>query len=578
MKDFLKNHAFNRTLYFLYITTLFLFIAEFGFNLPRWSFPIISSFYIFILSISVVLTICRYIFLVKELVLNAVFFDLVSIFFIVYCVYKQLTYPGPEVISWLRFAVILKLIREFVTPRINYKRSVLNPAQLFVLSFMGIILVGSLLLMLPNATHHGISYIDALFTSTSAVCVTGLIVVDTGTFFTHFGHTIIMILIQIGGLGILTFVSYFSYFFRGGTTYENQLALGDISNSGRFGDVFTTLKRILVITFFIESIGAFFIYISLNARLFPTIYDRIYFSVFHSISAFCNAGFSTVPNGFMNAKYVGNYQFIFTIALIIVFGGLGFPIVINILKLFKNWFKRRILWFIYGRDQYKPWILTLSSKVNLVTTAILLIVGTLVIYSSEYQNVLAVHHGIGKWATAFLAAVSPRTAGFNSINFGQIHFSTSLFIILLMWIGTNPGSTGGGIKTSTFAIAILNSFSLAKSKSKIEIWRREISQGTVNRAFSQITLSLMVIGISIYLISIFDGQFGLLHISFECFSAFSTTGLSMGITSHLSSASKIVLIGTMFVGRVSTLSILVTFFKKAKSLNYHYPTDEITIN
>lgn len=578
MKDFLQNHALNRALYFLYISTAVLFIAEFGFDLPTWSQPIIANFYLVVLSLSVTMSICRYIFIIRKFVLNAIIFDVLSIGFIIYCIYKQITFPGYGVHSWLRYAVVLKLIREFVTPRVNYKRSFLNPAQLFVLSFMGIILIGSVLLLLPNATHSGISYIDALFTSTSAVCVTGLIVVDTGSYFTHFGHTIIIILIQIGGLGILTFVSYFSYFFRGGTSYENQLALGDISNSGRIGDVFTTLKRILVITFFIEGIGALFVYFSLDSSLIPSFYDRVYFSVFHSISAFCNAGFSTVPNGLMNAGYVGNYQFLFTVALIIVFGGLGFPIVINVLKYFKNWVKRRLLFFIYGRDQYRPWILTLSSKVNLVMTLILLVVGTLVVYAGEYNNVLAVHHGIGKWVSAFFAAVTPRTAGFNQIDYGQLHFSTSLFIILLMWIGANPGSTGGGIKTSTFAIAVLNSLSLAKSKNRIEIWRREISQDTINRAFSKITLSLLVIGVAIFLLASFDGKFGLKAIVFECVSAFSTTGLTTGITSHLSDASKLVLILTMFVGRVSTLSILVMFFKKAKALSYRYPTDEITIN
>lgn len=576
MKDFLKNHVLNRTLYSLYITTFLLFISEFGFNLPEWSEPIILNFYIFILMVAVMMMICRYIFITNKFVLNAIIFDVLSLIFIVYCIYKQ--WPHQQVTAWIRYAVVLKLIREFVVPRFNYKRSVLNPAQLFILSFLLIILAGALLLMLPNASHTGISFLNALFTATSAVCVTGLIVVDTGAFFTHFGHTVIIILIQIGGLGILTFVSYFSYFFRGGTTYENQLALGDISNSGKIGGIFTTLKRILVITFFIEAIGSVFIFFSLNPTLFSNLYDRIYFSVFHAISSFCNAGFSTVPNGLMNTNYINNYQFLFIVALIIIFGGLGFPIVINVLKYTKNWVKRHLLWFIYGRDQYRPWILTMSSKVNLAMTLILLVVGTLVIYISEYHNVLEVHEGIGKWATAFFTAVTPRTAGYNSIDFGQLHFSTTLFIIFLMWIGANPASTGGGIKTSTFAIALLNSFSLAKNKSKIELWRREISQATINRAFSKITLSLLVIGLSIYLVSLYDAQKGLLNIAFECFSAYSTVGLTAGITSHLSDPSKVVLIATMFVGRVSTLSILIAFFKKAKTLNYSYPTDEIIIN
>src|SRR5690606_13335904 len=282
----------------------------------------------------------------------------------------------------------------------------------------------------------------------------------------------------------------------------------------------------------------------------PEFWDRIYFSAFHSISAFCNAGFSTLQNGMMEDGFVFNYPLQFTIIVIFVFGGLGFPIVINILRYLKHFIKRYFLFFTSGENYYKPWLLTLSNKLNLITTFSLMIIGSVVIFAKEYANTLVEHKGIGKIVTAIFTATTPRTAGFNSIDFSQLHFSSIIIIILLMWIGASPASTGGGIKTSTFAIATLNFISLAKGKSKIEIFRREIADISVRRAFAVMALSLIVIGFGIFLIAHFDPKKGLLDIAFECFSAYSTVGLSLGITGDLSNSSKLVLVGIMFVGRV----------------------------
>ena len=213
MKRFLENPLLNKILYGLYIIALFALVADYGFRLPNWVEQSILFFYIVLLVVVVFMTIGRYAFLKKKIVLNVFLFDILSVLFIVFCVYKQLNEATNYITHWLKFAIVLKLIREFAISQLNYKRSVINPAQLFIFSYVGIILIGTLLLMLPNATYNGIHFVDALFTSTSAVCVTGLIVVDTSSFFTPFGQSIIMLLIQAGGLGILTFASYFSYFF-----------------------------------------------------------------------------------------------------------------------------------------------------------------------------------------------------------------------------------------------------------------------------------------------------------------------------------------------------------------------------
>ncbi|HBT09758.1 MAG TPA: ATPase, partial [Leeuwenhoekiella sp.] len=237
--------------------------------------------------------------------------------------------------KWVKAAILLTFIREFAEQRIDYKKSHLNPAQLFIASFIAIVLLGTFLLMLPKATYEGISFLDALFTSTSAVCVTGLIVVDTGSYFTPLGQNIIVFLIQLGGLGILTFASYFSYFFKGMSSFENQVVLSDMNNSNKIGEVFSTLKRILVITFSIEAVGAVLIFISLKAENFQDLTDRIFFSVFHAVSAFCNAGFSTLSNGIYDINFRYNYFLQLTLIALFVFGGLGFPIVINVLKYLK---------------------------------------------------------------------------------------------------------------------------------------------------------------------------------------------------------------------------------------------------
>ena len=294
--------------------------------------------------------------------------------------------------SWTFIALFLVFLREVYNINFRFRYKLINPAQLFVASFFIIILMGSLLLMLPNATRGDISYVDALFTATSAVCVTGLTVVDTGSVFTLIGQTIIIVLIQIGGLGIMTFTSYFSYFFRSGATYENQMYMGQMSNVDKLDDVFNVLKKIILVTFSIEASGAVFLYSSISNDVVMGVGQRIYFSVFHSVSAFCNAGFSPLKNNLFEITFRYNYFFQLVIALLIITGGIGFPIIFNVWKYFiykiGNSFKR----LVRKREKtYLPWVLNLNSKVIITTTAILLISGTVFIFLLEYNNTLTEH-------------------------------------------------------------------------------------------------------------------------------------------------------------------------------------------
>ena len=482
--------------------------------------------------------------------------------------------------TWTYIALFLVFIREIYNIHFRFKYKVVNPAQLFVGSFFIIILMGSLLLMLPNATRGEISYVDALFTATSAVCVTGLAVVDTGGVFTLIGQTIILFLIQTGGLGIMTFASYFSYFFRSGSSYENQMYMGEMTNVDKLDEVFSVLKKIITVTFAIEAIGAVMLFFSITDSAVHGFGHRIYFSVFHAVSAFCNAGFSPLKNSLFEATFRFNYLFQLIIALLIIFGGLGFPIIFNSWKFFVykigNTFKR----LLKKREKtYLPWVLNLNSKVIISTTAILLISGTIFVLIFEYNNTLTEHHSFfGKFIVSFFGSVTTRTAGFNSIDTGAMTLPTTLIFILLMWIGASPASTGGGIKTSTIAVAFLNVVSIAKGKKNLEIFCREISGVSINKSFAIILLSVVVIFTSTLGVAMFDADKNLLSIVFEVVSAYATVGLSRGITGSLTDASKIIVLITMFLGRVGMITFLMAIIKKTNNTKYRYPTEDLLIN
>lgn len=563
---------------------IFAFIFDFGYSKTVLIQQIIDAFYFIVIALSLISTFARYFENPNLFKRKVAIFDIISVAYTLYIFYMYLfvgeAFKTDLILEnplWVVLAVILSFIREFSEQKLNLNRAYFNPAQIFILSFLTIIFLGSLLLMLPKATYDDISFVNALFTSTSAVCVTGLIVVDTGTYFTPFGQSIILFLIQIGGLGILTFASYFSYFFKGGSTYENQLTLSEMTNSQKIGDVFSTLKYIIVITAIVEFTAAILIFFSLDTSLISDFSDKVFFSVFHAISAFCNAGFSTLSNSVYETGFRFNYSLQLIIISTFVLGGLGFPIVVNIIKFIKHKFIN-IFRFNSKEKNYKPWVLNINSRITLITTLSLTTVAFILFFILEYNNTLAEHSLFGKIVNALFGAATPRTAGFNSVDMTALAFPTVMITFLLMWIGASPASTGGGIKTSTFAIATLNILSLAKGKQRIEVYRREIADISVKRAFATIALSLIVIGFGIVLITVFDPEMGLLNIAFESFSAYSTVGLSLGITGNLSTASKLIVIAIMFVGRVSMLSIIVAVFKKIKHKNYRYPGEEITIN
>jgi potassium uptake TrkH family protein len=473
------------------------------------------------------------------------------------------------------------VVLAFITEISNFLQfiysKVVNPGLLFVGSFAFLVLLGGFLLKLPIATYNGISAINALFTSTSAVCVTGLIVVDTATYFTPFGHLIILTLIQVGGLGIMTFAGLLAYAVAGHTSFKTQLAFKDIMSSRQVNNIMYFVYQVVFVTLLFEAVGAACIYFSLDDSLFTRQRDKIFFSIFHAVSAFCNAGFSTYTNGLYEPVIRFNYTFQLFIASLVILGGMGFPIVFNLYQYLKIK-TSNLICRIKGGGQIKhfPGLIFLNARLALSVSAILLVVGFIAYLLFEQNGTLQQHPTLpGKIVTSFFGSVTPRTAGFNTVDLTAMNLSTIMIYLLLMWIGASPGSTGGGIKTTTAGVAVLNMIAIVRGKDRSEFFKSEISHNSVQRAFAIIILSLLLIGISIFFVSINDSEKGLISIAFEVFSAFSTVGLSLGITANLSVISKIALMITMFAGRVGMITLLVAFINQSKHLYYRYPKEDI---
>ncbi len=580
-----RESFFNGPLRFLRIIpflvsalALGLIIYNLGFDQEKEIQALINHIYVIFNGLAVVFLLVRQLLFYQPNLFKVWLFDslfVVASLITIVALMGWISIPILQSMHWLFILFMVGFLREFSALKIEFKRSSVSPAMLFLLSFMAIILVGAGCLMFPTATVSGISFIDALFTSTSAVCVTGLVIAETATYFTPIGHLIILFLIQVGGLGIMTFTSYFSYYFRGESSYENQLMIQEMTGTNKIVEVFGALKRVLLLTFIIEALGALILYIGLSDNAISDVGEKVNFAIFHSISAFCNAGFSIVENNLANPFLVHEYDIQLTICFLIIFGGLGFPILYN----FWTYFKQVIVGhYILRKKTHSAWVINLNTRIIGITTIILLLFGTVCYYAMEYNNVLKDFDGGGKWVTAFFASVTARTAGFNSIDYAQLTFPTLILSYFLMWVGASPASTGGGVKTSTFAVSVLNSISIARGKKHIEAFGREITDITVKRAYSQIFLSIIAIGISITLVSWFDPLVPLRSVIFECISAFGTVGLSMGITADLSSASKLVLILTMYVGRVNLLTLMAAMVRQVRYRNYRFPSEDIPIN
>ncbi|MDQ2656485.1 MAG: ATPase, partial [Bacteroidota bacterium] len=394
---------------------------------------------------------------------------------------KLILFAGVVILFFIEVSHILRFV---------YRRGV-NPAMLFVASFAAFIVLGGFLLLLPNATTGSIHPIDALFMSASAVCVTGLTVLDTATGFTPTGQVIILILIQLGGLGIMTFAGMISFLVTGSISIQSQVALQGMLSSNRMSNVISFISRIVLVTFTFEGIGAIMIYSTLAPDMFDSESRKIFFSIFHSVSAFCNAGFSTLSTGLYDVRLRHNYNLQWVIGLLVILGGMGFPILFNIFVSFRVKIRNTInRIFHFGEHENYTNVLDATSRLALATYFILLTMGFVAYFIFEFNHTLREHQSVmGIITTSFFGSVTPRTAGFGTVDFALFSLPTIMIYLLLMLVGASPGSTGGGIKTTVAAVAFLNMKSVVLGHERTEAFRSEISTASVKRAFAIILLA-----------------------------------------------------------------------------------------
>lgn len=423
--------------------------------------------------------------------------------------------------------------------------------------------------MLPLSTLAGhLKFVDALFTAASAVCVTGLTVMDTPATFTLFGQAVILVLIQIGGLGIMVFSTVFLLSIGKKVTMTGRMLIRDTYSYGEGKEVFSLLKDIFLFAFVIELAGAIVMFCRFQKDHSPD--AAIFFSVFHSVSAFCNAGFSLFSSSFMNFQY--DWIINLTICSLIILGGIGFVVLSEI----KNTFSiSRRCWAFFS----------LHTKLVLSSTALLLVISTALILLLEWQNTLVGKTVPQKILAAFFQAVNSRTAGFNTIEISGLTNETLFFIIILMFIGTAPGSCGGGVKITTFSSMVIMGISRLMGRDHPQIFYRKISDASIAKAVSIIMTSLFVIILGIMFLQqtetgdlshqLTRGAF--LELMFETVSAFGTVGLSTGITGSLSVSGKLIITIMMFIGRLGPLVIAMAVSRNSTSKKYSYAQENIMI-
>lgn len=468
----------------------------------------------------------------------------------------------------MQFYFLLIALWELRLTAPKISRLNIGPAKLLVLSFLALIFGGAGLLLLPEMTNGGdFTFIDALFTSTSASCVTGLTVVDTGQFFTYKGQIIILLLIQMGGINIISFAAFFATMSRkmGGIKYQSILK--DLLSADKLSDTKNLLRSIIKWSVYIELTGSILIYFSWDNIPFNNVGEKIFYSVFHSISAFNNAGFSLFSDNLYQIGIHKMFVFQIVIAILVILGGIGFFVLQDIFSISK--IKER---FLFRWKEY-----SLMTKINLRSTLVLIITGMVAFYFLEQNNSIKSYDTAGKIIASFFQSVSARTAGFNTVDFSIISTPMMIVFMLLMFIGAGSGSTAGGIKVTTFAVVLKSSLATIRGKNYVDFFKRTIPFSIVNRAFSIIFYALGVITFSIFLLSIFEPNIDFMKLAFEEFSAFGTVGLSTGITSSLTNASKLVLIFSMYMGRIGILSIAMVLSRRVISRNFQYAKESIMV-
>ena len=434
----------------------------------------------------------------------------------------------------------------------------LSPAQVLVAGYFTIILTGTILLSLPMATtaQGSLGFIDSLFTSTSATCVTGLIVVNTSSAFTTFGQVVIMFLIQIGGLGIMSMSTLMAFLIGKKISLKERLVIQQDLNQFGISGLVRLIQYVLGFTLIIEGAGAIFMFTKLISEY--NLMKAVYYSIFHAISAFNNAGFDLFGDSLVG--FTGSIIMNFSVMILIILGGIGFGVLTESTNDEK-----------FGKS-------SLQSKIVIIITLILLVIGFLVLLALEFNNPDTMGNlPFGeKILSAMFLSVTPRTAGFNTLPTDALKSSSLFFIIILMFIGASPGSTGGGIKTTTFGVMAITMWNKIIGKKDIEIYNRRIDEEDVLKAMAITLLAVVLVVLITIILTITESQ-PFIDILFETVSAFGTVGLSTGVTSTLSTIGRILITLTMFAGRVGPLTLAVAFAEKERKGIYHYPKEKIMV-
>lgn len=441
------------------------------------------------------------------------------------------------------------------------RRSRLNAVQVLAIGFALVILIGGIILSLPISSSSGeyTNLLDSLFTSTSAVCVTGLVTIDTGTYWNTFGQTIIIILIEIGGLGFMSLTTFVAILLGRKITLRDRLIMQEAMNAFNIEGLVRMVQYVFALTFSIQFLGA----LLLSTQFIPNygLTKGIFYSVFHSASAFCNAGFDLIGNYNSLVNYSSNAVILLTISALIIIGGLGFTVLIE----------------IYNYKGSKK--LSIHSKIVLLITVILILGGTVLMFILEYNNPETIGNmGIkDKILNSFFASVSPRTAGFNSVSTDGMTMAGKFLTILLMFIGGSPGSTAGGLKTTTFGIILFTVISIIKGREETEAFERRFSKETVYKSFVLFFIAMMLVMIVTMILSITEPGQSFINLLYEATSAFATVGLTTGVTQHLSPIGKGIIMITMYFGRVGPLTVILALISRKKKTGYKYPEGKILI-
>ncbi len=437
-----------------------------------------------------------------------------------------------------------------------------RPAQVLAISFIAAIIIGTSLLLLPFSTKSGnISFVDALFTATSGVCVTGLIVQDTATYFTPFGQGVILFLFQLGGLGIMTFSTLILLVAGKRVSIKDRIIIQEGFHHRAPKNVKSLIKRIFLYALIFEALGTLFLFLHWQKDL-PWL-QALSHSVFHSISAFCNAGFSLFSDSFLS--YRGDVWINVTLFVLIVMGGLGFLVIQEGKAIFSDLFRKK-------KSQ-----ISLHTKLVLTLTSVLILFSFVFFLAIEWNHSLKMFSIKEKIFSSLFQVITPRTAGFNTMDLNSLSFAAVFLLIMLMFIGASPGSTGGGVKTSTVGVIFAFLKSKIAARDSVSLYRRTLPMQSITKAFTVVTLAVGIICLASFILLIAHPWASIKDVLFEVFSAFSTVGLSLGLTPKLSPLGKIVIILIMYIGRIGPLALLYAFSRQKSYGKYEYVEESVMI-